>query len=70
MVCEQWVGFGHENMGGRAFGAEGITEEKAGRQESTRVPQDQPVSKLWKTGKRDSDIRQSLKGMFLETHQA
>lgn len=34
-------------MGGRAFGAGGITEEKTGRQESTRVPQDQPVSKLF-----------------------
>ena len=47
MVCTQWVEAGLVKVGRRALGAEGITEEKAWRQKSTRVPKDQPVFRLF-----------------------
>lgn len=41
------------NVGGRAFGAEEITEEQAWRQKGTRVPDDQLVFRV--SGKQRTD---------------
>lgn len=47
VVCTQWVEAGHVKVGRRALRAEGIKEEEAWRQKSTRVPNGQPVFRLF-----------------------
>lgn len=60
-VSKLWVEVGHVKVGGRAFGAAGVTEEKARRQKSTRCPRTGQCQAVWKVGsKRGSDVKQSL----------